>query len=56
MLIVTSVTDNKLEYVAAIEFITQAFPFSEETAKIILGNPKELDGEEQPKEEEQKDA
>lgn len=46
LLIVTSVVDNKLDYDAAVELIIQSFPFSIETAKIILGNPKKLEGEE----------
>lgn len=55
LLIVTSVVDSKLDYDAAVELITQAFPFSEETAKIILGDPDKLNGKENPKNEDEEE-
>lgn len=42
LLIVQSVVDSKLEYGAALTLITSAFPYDEETAKKILGNPNNL--------------
>ncbi len=41
--IVSAVTSNQLQYNSAIVLITSAFPFGEEVAKQILGNPKKLD-------------
>ncbi len=43
--IVTAVVANQLQYESAIVLITSAFPFDEEVAKQILGNPKVLDVE-----------
>ncbi|MDF2844807.1 MAG: phage portal protein family [Herbinix sp.] len=40
--IVTAVAENHLQYESAIVLITSAFPFDEQVAKKILGNPKEL--------------
>jgi HK97 family phage portal protein len=40
--IVQAVVANQLEYDSAIVLITSAFPFDEETAKSILGDPEKL--------------
>jgi len=43
--IVTAVATNQLQYDSAIVLITSAFPFEDDVAKQILGNPKMLDVE-----------
>lgn len=40
--IVSAVANNELEYDSAVVLITSAFPFDEDTAKLILGDPSSL--------------
>ena len=45
--IVNAVINNQLEYESAVTLLTEAFPFDEETARRILGNPSLLTSDEE---------
>ena len=50
--IVQAVVNNELEYDSAVTLIVAAFPFDEDIAKKILGNPEKLNSGSEPEEKE----